>query len=79
MDFLTDEQIQALVDCEESMQCEQCPVYKVREKTYLLCFTFVAQQLQQERERYKQAEETIQILMQEKERLQGEYDKLLTR
>ena len=63
MDFLTDEQIKALVECEESMQCEQCPVYKTREKTYLLCFQFTAQQLQQERERYKKLQQVIKECM----------------
>lgn len=78
MNFLTDEEINALVECEESVDCQTCPVYKVREKTYLLCFEFIAQQLQQERERYKQAEECIGILLEEKAALQKKYDELLT-
>ena len=78
MNYLTDEEINALVECEESVDCQTCPVYKVREKTELLCFQFVAEQLQQERERYKQAEETIGILQQEINKALEDYDKLLT-
>jgi len=51
MEYLTEENIQDMQNC-ENLNCHECSIYPRREKLYLLCRDYIATQMKNERERY---------------------------